>query len=114
MSSAVSTILLGIITWIICETIKKCWDKSNKHDKNVKPNHDKAYLIKQYYVSGGVIILIGWLLINIDFDEPVVSVLVVLLSLAIFLNWCAFECMHDIAEYIGNELNSNDSDNNDN
>ncbi len=113
MNSAVSTIVLGVITWIICEAIKKCWDRSNKHDENVEPNHDKAYIIKQYYVSGGIALFFGWMLVNIDFNEACVSVFTVIISLAVFLNWCSFECMRDIADYIGNKLNNNDSDHND-
>ncbi len=112
MSGAVSTIILGIITWIICEVLRKCWDKSNEQDDNSKPSHDKAYIIKQYYISGGVALFLGWLLVNVELDKAGTSILTVLISLSVFLNWCAFECMHDIADYVGDKLDSNNGDDN--
>lgn len=111
------SIIIGIITWVICCVIEKCW----KHLKT-RINEDNGTYIseytpkqfrKMYYVSLILIIILFAVAINVTLGALVKGILISLMIVLIFFNWCAAENLYEMLEQPRKDSEQDNSNYND-
>lgn len=105
----VKTILIGIITWLICCFLQFLWNKSktnfneNNNEKskaiNNRPAYNQKFLVKEYYISLVIIVICFIISFKITITRGFLSAMfIAAFTTAVFFNWCAFSCMNDMAK----------------
>lgn len=123
MSEVLFNIIIGIITWVICEIIKCLAIKIINRLKNIADEtptdlnrYTKAFtkrLVNQYYISLAINIAMFIMLSKTNWTNEFFHVFVIVMFwMSIFVTWCSFECMHDTVKYLRNNFTDDNSDNN--
>lgn len=114
VKSILFDIFIGVITGAVCELIKIIWNKLTNTNKTeiTPPYHSLKTLTVQYYISALVCIIIFIILARFDTHLIGRTILVVLFFISVFLNWSAFECMHEIVNYFKSNFKGNDGKDN--
>ena len=111
------SIIIGIITWVICCAIEKCWKhlkaRINNDNSTYIPVSSPKQFRKMYYISLCLIIAVFVIAINFPLGAFLKGVLISLMIVIIFFNWCAAENLYEMLEHSRKDPkqdNSNDND----
>ena len=96
------SIIIGVITWLICCAIEKSCkhlkanidNDNNTYDSNLSPKQFR----KMYYISLALIVVIFIIAINVTFVPFIKAMVIALMVVSIFFNWCAAENLYEMLE----------------
>lgn len=96
------SIIIGVITWLVCCAIEKSYKhlKANidKDDNTYSSNWSPKQFRKMYYTSLAMTVIIFIITINVSCGPFIKAMVIALMVVSIFFNWCAAENLYEMLE----------------